>query len=242
MNYLSALAFSLLLATTAHAQAPSPVPTAAPRPTIQVTEKSSVIDAAGNPLAYPVWRQMLATSEFKLRAAPGSSAAAPVFQVVARTPEERAAYLAQLPAPQESPFFTTGQTLAPFKLRDVNGRKYDSKDLAGKIVVLNFWFIGCPPCRAEIPELNKLVQQNAKRDDVVFLAVALDQRGAIEKFTQQFPLEYAIVADGRYVAEKYGVRSYPTNLVLDRQGKVVFHTQIHPDIVAYLQKAIDEVK
>ena len=240
------MALAVLFATGAYAQAPSPAaqapakPTA--RPVVQVTENSSVIDAGGNPLPYAVWRQMLATSEYKLRAAPGSSFAAPVFQVVTRTPEERAAYLAQLPPPQESPFFKTGQTLPPFKLRDLNGRKYDSKELAGKIVVLNFWFIGCPPCRAEIPDLNKLVQQNTKRDDVVFLAVALDQRPAIEKFVKQYPFEYALVADGRYIADRYSVNSFPTNLVLDRQGKVVFHAQSHPNMQAFLQRAIDEAK
>jgi thiol-disulfide isomerase/thioredoxin len=237
MNYLYSVALSMWLASTAFAQAPT-----APRPTIQITEKSVVVDAAGAPLPYAVWRQLVGNGDYKMQAAPGSSAAQPVFQVVARTEAERAAYLAKLPPPDASPFFTTGQPLAPFKLRDLNGRKYDSKELAGKIIVLNFWFIGCPPCRMEIPELNKLVQQNAKRDDVVFLAVALDERDAIEKFTKEHPYEYALVPGGQYTAQRYNIASYPTNLVVDRQGKVVFHAQYHPNMAAFLQKAIDEVK
>jgi thiol-disulfide isomerase/thioredoxin len=242
MKYLYPVALSLLLATTVHAQAPDSPRPASARPVVQLTQESTVIDAGGGPLPYPVWRQMLAVGEYKIQPAPGSSAAQPVFQVVARTPEEKAAYLAKLPPPKESPFFTNGQSIAAFKMRDMNGRKYDSKDLAGKIVVLNFWFIGCPPCRAEIPDLNKLVQQNAKRDDVVFLAVALDEHNAIEKFTKDHPYEYALVPGGRYIAERYGIRSYPTNLVVDREGKVVFHAQSHPNISAFLQKAIDDVK
>jgi thiol-disulfide isomerase/thioredoxin len=242
MNFLYSVAFSLLLANAARAQAPAPTPVAQPRPAVQVNEQTAVTDAGGNPLPYVVWRQMLATGDFKLSYAPGSSAAVPMFRIVARTPAERATYLAQLPAPKESPFFTTGQPLASFKVRDLQGRKYDSKELAGKIVVLNFWFIGCGPCRMEIPELNKLVQQYAGREDVVFLAVALDQRDAIQAFLRQHPYNYALVADGRYVAERYGIRSYPTNLVVDRQGKVVFHAQYHPNMAAYLQKAIDEAK
>ena len=242
MNYLYPVALSCFLTSAAFAQAPpsqSPQPA---RPTIQVTEKLTVIDAGGAPLTYAIWRQMLETGDFKLQGKPDSSAAQPVFQVVARTPAERAAYFAQMPPPAPSPFFTTGQTLAPFKLRDLSGRKYDSKELAGKIVVLNFWFIGCPPCRMEIPELNKLVQQNAKRDDVVFLAVALDERPAIETFVKEHPYEYALVPGGRYTASQYGIGSYPTNLVVNRQGKVVFHAQYHPNMATFLQKAIDEAK
>jgi thiol-disulfide isomerase/thioredoxin len=237
MNCLSPLALSLCLTTAAWAQTPT-----APRPTIQVTQQSAVVDASGAPVPYVVWRQMVSNGDFKMQAAPGSSAAAPVFQLVACTEAERAAYLAKLPPPAASPFFTTGQALAPFKLRDLSGRKYDSKELVGKIVVLNFWFIGCPPCRMEIPELNKLVQQNAKRDDVVFLAVALDERDAIETFTKEHPYAYALVPGGQYTAQRYGIGSYPTNLVVDRQGKVVFHAQYHPNMAAFLQKAIDEVK
>ncbi|MBF9237303.1 hypothetical protein I2I05_07825 [Hymenobacter sp. BT683] len=51
-----------------------------------------------------------------------------------------------------------------------------------------------------------------------------------------------MVPSGRYIAGRYGIQSYPTNLVIDRQGKVVFHAQYHPNMAFFLQKAIDEVK
>jgi peroxiredoxin len=239
MNYFYPLALSFLLATAARAQTPS---SAKPRPSIKINEQSAVTDGSGNPVPYMVWRQMLATGEYRLTAAPNFTPEAPVFRVVAQTEAERAKYLASLPAPTPSPFFTTGQALPSFKLRDLQGRKYDSKELAGKIVVLNFWFIGCAPCRLEIPELNKLVQQYAKREDVVFLAVALDQRAAIQSFVEKRPYDYALVADGRYIAERYGINSFPTNLVIDRQGKVVFHAQYHPNMAAFLQQAIEAAK
>lgn len=242
MRFLLSLASFLLLAMAAFAQAPASTTPPRPKPASPITDQTPVTDASGNSLPAIVWRRMLATYDYKLMPAPGYSPESPAFRIVACTPEEKEKSLARLPAPQESPFFTTGQELASFKLRDLKGRKYDSKDLMGKIVVLNFWFIGCPPCRMEIPELDKLVQQNATRDDVVFVAVALDQRDAIETFVQQHPYNYALVPDGRYVAQRYGVKSFPTNLVVDRQGKVVFHAQYHPNMAAYLQKAIDGAK
>ena len=214
----------------------------APQPNrIQINEQSVVKDGSGLLLPYAVWRQMVGTGDYKLKAAPDFSPASPVFVVVQRTPAEREQYMAQMPAPEESPFFKTGQLIAPFKLRDINGRKFDSKELKGKIVVLNFWFIRCGPCRMEIPELNTLVKQYAGREDVVFLAVALDERADIQDFVRQYPYDYALVPAGRYVAQGYGIKSYPTNLVLNREGKVVFHAQYHPNMAFFLQKAIDNV-
>jgi peroxiredoxin len=244
MNLCYPLALSLLLASTACAQTPAPAASTPSRPTTRITlnEQTVITDASGQRLPMAVWRQMLGSGNYSLIAAPGSTAAAPAYQAVARTEAERSAYLKQLPPPEASPFFKTGQSLPAFTMRDMAGHKYTSKDLAGKIIVLNFWFIGCPPCRMEIPELNKLVEQNAKREDVVFLAVALDEQDAIQEFVKQHPYSYALVPNGRYVAAQYGINSYPTNLVVDRQGKVVFHAQYHPNMMAYLQKAIDEAK
>ena len=52
---------------------------------------------------------------------------------------------------------------------------------------MNFWFINCPPCRAEIPELNKLVDSFKTNDKVVFIAVALDDKQSLETFLEQSP-------------------------------------------------------
>jgi thiol-disulfide isomerase/thioredoxin len=60
-----------------------------------------------------------------------------------------------------------------FSVTSLEGKQYDLASLRGKTVVLNFWFLGCPPCVAEVPELNKLVAE-FKDKNVVFLALALD--------------------------------------------------------------------
>ncbi|HEX8427907.1 TlpA disulfide reductase family protein [Hymenobacter sp.] len=55
--------------------------------------------------------------------------------------------------------------------------------------------MNCSPCRREIPEMNFLVEYYANRD-VVFLAVALDEREAIKKFVQQRPYTYSLMPAG----------------------------------------------
>jgi thiol-disulfide isomerase/thioredoxin len=78
------------------------------------------------------------------------------FLLVKYTEQQKSERVARMARPGDSKFFTTGAAIKPFKVRDINGKKIDTKDWAGKTVVLNFWFIGCPPCRAEIPDLNRL--------------------------------------------------------------------------------------
>ncbi|KUG08501.1 TlpA family protein disulfide reductase [Solirubrum puertoriconensis] len=225
----------------AAAQVTPPTPATAQQ-RVRVDQNSVVNDEQGQRLPYAVWSAMLASGTFKLTSAPNYTPANPVFVVVSQTAEERAAQLARMPAPEESPFFKTGQAMAPFKVWDINGKKYDSKELLGKVVVLNFWFIGCPPCRREIPDLNRLVEQNAQRQDVVFLAVALDEKFAIQKFIKENPFAYAQIPGARAMAQRYGIRAFPTNVVLDKEGKVVFHALSHPNIAGFMQKAIDGTK
>jgi len=72
---------------------------------------------------------------------------------------------------------------APFSVTDIKGNTYTSEELKGKVVVLNFWFIGCAPCRIEIPGLNEMVKHYDK-EEVVFIAFALDGKEELKKFDE----------------------------------------------------------
>jgi peroxiredoxin len=132
--------------------------------------------------------------------------------------------MASYPKPMESENFTIGKEIEPFSTHDMNGRKIKLKDLRGKVVMLNFWFIGCPPCRQEIPEFNKLVELYKHNPNVVFLAVALDARWDIKDFLKTTPYNFDIIDDGRFIANIYKIHLYPTTVILDKEGKVAFHT------------------
>ncbi len=108
-----------------------------------------------------------------------------------------------------------------FDVKTIDGKALTLSDLKGKVVVLNFWFIGCAPCRVEMPGLNKLVEEfNA--GDVVFIGFALDKADALEKFLKEVPFKYQIVAESSAVASQYGASAFPTHVLINKQGQIEF--------------------
>jgi peroxiredoxin len=129
----------------------------------------------------------------------------------------RGTILAQVPPPAGS--LQRGAAAPDFHVHSLNGRELRLADLRDKVIVLNFWFIACPPCRVEIPKLNQLVARYADAD-VVFIAFAPDKEEELKIFLEEMPFHYQVVANATPIAEKYGIRGAPTHLVIDREGRV----------------------
>jgi len=114
-------------------------------------------------------------------------------------------------------------TKAPnIKETSMKNKLIDSKKLLGTIIVYNFWFTTCAPCKAEIPKLNQL-REKYKDKNIQFVAIGLDPAYKINEFTQKTPLNYDIIAEGRWIAEKFDISSYPTNLIVDGKGIIQFY-------------------
>lgn len=111
-----------------------------------------------------------------------------------------------------------------FSANDIEGKKINLKELRGKVVVLNFWYIDCPSFMFEISELNKLAADFKDNPNVVFVSIALDKKGALQKFLAATPFNYHIVSSGQYMVEKYGINIFPTNIIINKDGKIVYNT------------------
>jgi thiol-disulfide isomerase/thioredoxin len=98
------------------------------------------------------------------------------------------------------------------------------KELEGKVVVLNFWFVDCPPCRYEIPTLNAIRNQYKDNNNVVFIAICLDDKFRMYDFFKELPFDYTQIDNGRFLAKRYNINLFPTHVILDRKGIVQFHT------------------
>jgi thiol-disulfide isomerase/thioredoxin len=106
------------------------------------------------------------------------------------------------------------------------GGSFASEDHLGEVVVVNFWYAGCPPCRLEAPDLEALHLQFLAQD-VTFVGVnILDQAPTALAFAEDFGLTYGSIMDVETGAVRLAFsgqvapNAVPTTLVMDRQGRV----------------------
>lgn len=124
-----------------------------------------------------------------------------------------------------------------WKLRDAAAKpapdfsleRYDSPakvslaDLRGKVVFVTFWFPGCGPCRGEFPHFENVMQRFKGNADVVYLA----PNGIAKQDDYVLPFmagtKYSFLPlKGGDSPKAYGVRGYPSNFLIDRDGRIVF--------------------
>jgi peroxiredoxin len=106
------------------------------------------------------------------------------------------------------------------------GDEVSRSDLDGQVVVLNFWYASCPPCRQEAPDLQQLSETYADQG-VQFLGVNVrDQAATSLAFADKFGVTYPSVVDTNdgtvqlALAGTIAPNSVPTTIVLDKQGRI----------------------
>lgn len=113
-----------------------------------------------------------------------------------------------------------------FSATATDGSSVDSAALRGKVVVLNFWYAGCPPCRAEAKYL-KQSYANFHGKDVAFVGIDVrDEAGTAAAFNRTFQIPYPTVLDAKTgtmqlaLSGSIAPNAVPTTIVLDKQGRV----------------------
>ncbi|MRH43484.1 redoxin domain-containing protein [Aquibacillus halophilus] len=114
----------------------------------------------------------------------------------------------------------TGDQAPDFELRTLSGETVKLSDYLGQRVMLNFWATWCPPCRAEMPDMEKFHQDK----DVQILAVNLETSTQdIESFVKELNLSFPILLDKEnIVASKYKIRPIPTSYMIDSNGIIQY--------------------
>jgi thiol-disulfide isomerase/thioredoxin len=112
-----------------------------------------------------------------------------------------------------------------FLLEDMDGERHTLEDFHGQVVLMNFWASWCPPCRREMPSLERLYL-NMKGKPFTVLAVnqweTPDHVFAYLGDLGVFPTFPILFDRNSAVAEAFGVKGLPTTVILDKQGRIAY--------------------
>ena len=116
----------------------------------------------------------------------------------------------------------SGKPAPDFEIELIDGATVSLSGYRGEVVLLNFWGTWCPPCRAEMPALQRTWEEYEDQG-VVFLGVAIyDEKADVEKFAESYGITYPLGVDilGDLTVD-YKVTSFPTTFLIDREGNEV---------------------
>jgi peroxiredoxin len=110
-----------------------------------------------------------------------------------------------------------------FTFPDLNGRQISLSDQRGKVVLINIWATWCPPCKQEMPSMQKLYER-FKGENFEILAVSIDSTGrdAVAPFMRTMNLTFPALLDSKEdIRTLYGVTGVPESFIIDKEGIVV---------------------
>ena len=133
-----------------------------------------------------------------------------------------------------------------FELPGEDGKTYRLSDFRGRVVVLNFWATWCPPCREEMPAMER-AWQKVKAKGIVLVAVNVgEDDDQIFQFLGDFPVTFPILLDRKgEIVKRYPVIGLPTTFIIDLAGRVT-HRAVgtrdwdHSELIGQLLKMVEK--
>ena len=116
------------------------------------------------------------------------------------------------------------QQLGSYELKDQHDKIIKLEDYKGKVVFLNFWATWCPPCRGELPNIQKLYEKYRSDKHVAILTIVYpggQEKGKsdLKEFISDNALTVPVLFDDGFIYSTFGIGSMPTTFMLDKEGK-----------------------
>ncbi len=130
--------------------------------------------------------------------------------------------LAALAWPKPQPAAPSSRSAAPaFTLADLDGTPRSLASFRGHPVLVNFWATWCPPCRAELPELEATWRAHQGCLSVVGVAEDSGSAAEVRAVARKHDLDYPLLIDDGSAASAYGVTTLPRSVLIDGDGRIV---------------------
>ena len=119
----------------------------------------------------------------------------------------------------ESPVATVGNPAPDFDTVDLKGDVWSLSKLKGQVVFLNFWATWCPPCREEMPSMQRLYSKLPKDNFKMLALFNNDKPKLVKSFVSKLGLTFPILSDEyNFAGPKYGLTGVPETFIIDKQG------------------------
>ena len=113
-----------------------------------------------------------------------------------------------------------------FTVESAKGGSASLSKAKGKLVLLNFWATWCPPCRAEMPSIQKLWDKRKDKNFTIIAVSVGEQKDTVTKFVADNHYSYPIFLDpSGQLGSAFNASSIPTTYIIDKDGKVIAGTQ-----------------
>lgn len=130
---------------------------------------------------------------------------------------------------------------AGFKMADLQGNQVAFESLKGKVVFLNIWATWCPPCIAEMPNIQRLYDKVGS-DKIAFVMLSVDEGGLekVKKFIDKKGYTFPVYMPAGSFPQEFYSNAIPTTFIISPDGKIVAKQEgmadyDTPEVVAFLQ-------
>jgi thiol-disulfide isomerase/thioredoxin len=152
------------------------------------------------------------------------------LEFIAKKIDRAALYMAMFKLEESLDTCIIGKEMPEYNFVGRSGKSYTNESLKGKVVVFNFWSVNCGPCIGEIPVLNRIHLSFKQNEDFVLISILLDDEESLERFLEggitKRRIVYEVVPDSKSIMKSTFklVKAFPTNLFVNREGKIFMKT------------------
>jgi len=133
-----------------------------------------------------------------------------------------------------------GDIAPDWNLGSSNGEMITLSDYRGKLVLIDFFFAGCPPCIEVLPSLDSLYQKYRDRGLQMIGISYVDTRKTLEYFKERHGINYPLLKGGIDVKIAYNVSHFPAFFLIDKNGEILFHQRFNHQTIEKLENIINQ--